>query len=322
MTLRARLPLLLLLLLASCEVAPRAGPGLAGGPLPPFAARPAGRSLSLSIGPAGASLTFAGASGALTLTVPPGAVAAPVAFSIDEMLPNTAVGAVGSAFRIGPPDAPLLALVTLTFTPLDPAQAALTAASHQNTLGYWLRAFDVTRDATTVSTRTLSLGDWTLVTLATSRDLHGPFHLDSTTQDVPFSADGTVTLQYLGDDPGFVYYLPAGTIAPLAPGCDAIPPADLPVSIAEIRTAPAPANFRWGLNGQWILSCGGARKFISAGFDTMGIDYAGCAFSYSGAYVIGPAHLNGRYVIDCGSGRQEIVSWELVPPGQTPGPLP
>jgi hypothetical protein len=312
----------LFVLAAACDVEPRAGPGLAGGPLPPIAARPSGRALTLGIGPAGDSLTFVGTSGSLTLTVPPGAVAAVMDFTIDELTPNTAVGGLGSAFRVGPANAPLLAPVTLTFTPVDPVQVPLVAASHQIDLGYWFRSYNVTRTASGVSTLTASLGDWTLVTLATARDLHGPFHLDSTTQDVPFSADGTVTLQYIGEEPGFVYYIPVGTIAVSAAGCDPVPASDLPLSIAEIRTSPAPANFRWGLNGQWTLSCGAAHPFITAGFDTMGIDNIRCGLSYSGTYVIDPAHLRGQFVVDCGVRGQVVAAWELVPPAQAPGPLP
>src|SRR5947209_20593820 len=98
-------------------MAQRAGPGLPGGPPAPVAANPLGHPRTLAIGPAGDSLTFTGTSGALTLTVPPGAVAAAIDFTIDEVAPNTAPSSVGSAFRVGPASAALLAPVTLIFTP-------------------------------------------------------------------------------------------------------------------------------------------------------------------------------------------------------------
>src|ERR1700675_4264757 len=106
----------------ACDVVPRAGPGLPGGPAAPQAATPSGRPKTVSIGPAGDALTF----GALTLTVPPGAVATPVEFTIDEVTPNTAIGATGSAYLIGPGGAPLLLPVTLTFAVSDSAGLGLS----------------------------------------------------------------------------------------------------------------------------------------------------------------------------------------------------
>src|SRR4051812_48509950 len=150
----------------ACDVVPRAGPGLPGGPAAPQAATPSGRPKSLSIGPGGDTLTF----GALTLTVPPGAVAAPVDFTIDEVTPNTAVGATGSAYLIGPASAPLLLPLTLTFAVADSTGLGL---SHQDATGYWLRDYTATSTATALTATTRALGTWSAVTLATSRDLTG-----------------------------------------------------------------------------------------------------------------------------------------------------
>ena len=316
---------LIALALAACDSVPRAGPGLPGGPPAPVAASPMGRPRTLSIGPAGDSFTFTGTSGALTLTVPPGAVASPIDFTIDEVTPNTAPSSIGSAFRVGPSSAALLAPVTLAFTPLDPGQVPLAAASHQIAAGYWFRSYDAARDATTVSTRTTALGDWTLVSLATAQDLHGPVRIDSTTQDVPFTATGDVVLQSIGAEPGFSYYIPTGTLAPSSPGCDPVAATALPLSIADLRTSVTPNEFYWGLNGQWTLTCGTAHPFITAGFDSMGIDNPHCSMGYSTALPVdvGPDHLRGQFVIDCGPARGKVIaSWDLVLPAQTPGALP
>ena len=290
----------------ACDVVPRAGPGLPGGPAAPQAATPSGRPKTLSIGPAGDALTF----GALTLTVPAGAVAAPVEFTIDEVTPNTAVGATGSAYLVGPAGAPLLLPVTLTFAVADSTGLGL---SHQDATGYWLRDYTATKTATSLTATTMSLGTWSAVTLATSRDLTGSLRIDSTTEQIPFSASGTVTLQYIGEEPGFLYYMPTGSLAPSAPACvpDPQPATALPVSIAEIHGS----DFRVGVMTQWTLACGdGSRPFVSTNFDTMGITNFRCTRGYDGAAIVDPAHLQGRYVIDCGAGIQVVAAWDLLPP--------
>jgi hypothetical protein len=290
----------------ACDAVPRAGPGLPGGPAAPQAATPSGRPRTASIGPAGDTLTF----GALTLTVPPGAVASSVDFTIDEVTPNTAVGASGSAYLVGPSGAALLLPVTLTFAVADSTGLGL---SHQDATGYWLRDYTATSAATSLTATTKSLGTWSAVTLATSRDLTGPLRIDSTTEQIPFSASGTVTLQYIGEEPGFSYYMPTGFLAPSAPACvpDPQPATPLPASLAEIHGA----DFRFGVMTQWTLACGdGSRPFVSTNFDTMGITNFRCTRGYDGASIVDPAHLQGRYVIDCGAGIQVVATWDLLPP--------
>jgi hypothetical protein len=289
----------------ACDAVPRAGPGLPGGPAAPQAATPSGRPKTVSIGPSGDTLTF----GALTLTVPPGAVAAPLDFTIDEVMPNTAIGGTGSAYLVGPSGAPLLLPVTLTFAVANSAGLGL---SLQDPTGYWVRDYTATRTDASLAATTKALGTWSVVTLANARDLTGPLRIDSTSEQIPFSASGTVTLQYLGEEPGFIYYLPTGMLAPSAPACapDPQPATPLPASIAEIHGA----DFRVGVMTQWTLACGdGSRPFLSTNFDTMGITNSRCTRGYDGAAVVGPSHLQGRYLIDCGAGIQVVATWDLLP---------
>lgn len=291
----------------ACDVAPRAGPGIPGGPLAPLAANPVGRPTTLSIGPAGDSLTL----GAVTLTVPPGAVAQPTDFTIVEVVPNTAIGAAGSAYLIGPVAAALLLPVTIAFAVADSTGVGLSRQDAST--GYWVRDYTVTRAPTTITATTLALGTWSAVTLAGSRDLTGPLTIDSTTEAIPFSASGIVTLQFLGEEPGFIYYMPVGAISPSAPACvpDPQPATALPVSTAEIHGS----DFRFGVMTQWILPCAdGSRPFVSTNFDTMGITNARCSRAYDGVPVVGPLHLQGRYVIDCGGGIRVAATWDLLPP--------
>lgn len=312
-------------LAAACGGAPRAGPGIAGGPQPPIAAFPVGRPAALVIGAGGGSVTL----GNLTLTVPPGAVAVDTDFSLTALDPNTAVSGVGTAYDVQPQGAALLAPVTLTFAVAD---STGLAASHQIQLGYWLRAYAVTTTPTTVSVSTTDLGAWSLVTIATSRDLTGPFRLDSTTQDVPLGATGTVTLNYIGEErqngqPAFTYFIPVGTITPASPGCTTPAAQPLPLSLAETSEQDSVVawQFRWAILGTWNLSCGSESHFVSTGFDTMGIYNQGCSLGYSGAMPVStsPTHLSGQFVIDCGPARGTVTaSWDLLPPGGTPGALP
>ncbi len=310
----------LLLAAAACGSPQLAGPGLPGGPPPDLKPSPSGRPVTLTIDPGGGVMSF----GDLTLTVPAGAVGASTDFTIVALDPATvtATGKVGTAYEIGPADVVLAKPVTVTFAVAD---STGLATSHQISLGYWLRSYDVSTTPTSVSVATTELGDWTLVTTATQLDLHGPFRIDSTTQEVPATFTGDVTLQYIGAEPGFLYYIPVGTVAVTAAGCDPAPPATLPWSLAEIHAAdPLALQFRWAINGAWTLSCGGSSPFVSTGFDTMGIYNIGCTMGYTGAMAVstGSSHLAGQFVIDCGTRGTVRASWDLVPPSGTPGPLP
>lgn len=312
---------------------PPAGPGLPGGPIPPPAGETLGSPASKLVGPAGDTLFLTSAGGAsLTVVIPPGALSTEVDVTLTE-ISSTALGAVGSAYRLEPATLPLTAAITLTFMPPTPGPTvdALTSA-YQDTLGYWFRVYHATRDTTagTLSVQTSRGGDWSLVTVATQRDLHGPFRLDST-MELPFTARGDVVLQFLGEDPVFIAYAPTGEIrvdTPTPKGAASCSPTSvnpLPIhaTLAEIKKTAVPVSFRWGINGQWTLSCDdGSTEFISTGFDTLGINHLRCTREYLGLPDISDTHVRGQYRIDCGSGRTVTGTWDLVPPDQTPGVLP
>ena len=297
---------------AACGGAAPGGPGIAGGPIAPPRGSATGLSATGNIGPAGGSVSLvASDTGQLQLTVPAGAVSAAADFTIEEIAVSGLPGAVGVGYRVTGPA--LLAAATLSFTPAAPQDPATLTVAVQDGTGYWTRVYFATHDATAVSIQTGTLADYSLVTIATQLDLHGHFRLDST-QGLPFTAEGDVTLQYLADG----VYMPQGDIALTATPCDAPPPADpLPASIAELISGKA---FRWGINGDWKLSCG----FISTNFDSLGITNLECARSYTAAMPVSfdPSHVSGQYLVDCGAGGTVTASWDLVPPDQTPGVLP
>ncbi|HEY6913002.1 MAG TPA: hypothetical protein VI356_26720 [Myxococcales bacterium] len=313
------------------------GPGIPGGPVPPPKGRRQAQVATAVIDASGGSLSLQGTtSETMTVTVPPGAVAAPTSFSLTSIT-NTAPGGYDSAFRIeAPAGLQLAAPMTLTFTRPDPTiDVSQLTAAYQSATGYWFRVYAVARDsvAQTVALQSFFIGDWSLVTLATSRDLHGPFRVDSTA-GLPMTATGEVTLQWLGDDPAFAYYLPQGDITlatPLASGTatcapDAQATQTMPFSVAEIRNLPAPVQFRWGLNGRWDVTCtDGTKTSVSTGFDSMGIDNIGCLLGYVGTPIIDSTHVQGQLLIDCTArpGNYKVVgSWDLVLPAATPGALP
>jgi hypothetical protein len=285
----------------------------------------------LNIGPAGDSITVqaAGNNGSLTLVVPPGAVTVPTDFEVVEIVPNNAPGASGGEYQVSAAGAVLALPFSLVFTPPPATPVDSLTAADQTTSGYWVRQYSVAREesAQTITVSSTYFGDWSLATIATAQDLMGPFRLDST-QGVPFTAEGNVTLQSLGTDGSTDYYLPTGTIAPDTPilsgtatcTVDAGGTGSLPMSIADLEPG---VSFHWGINGDWNLSCDdGSHTFIDTNFDTLGITNIGCARRYIGTPIIDPTHLRGQYEIDCGGGNTVIASWDLVPAGQTPGPLP
>jgi hypothetical protein len=64
---------------------------------------------------------------------------------------------------------------------------------------------------------------------------------------------------------------------------------------------------------------------ISAHFESLGLNNLSCARGYVGPYLIGNDHLQGQYLIDCSmlpGGYKIAASWDLVPPGAVPAPLP
>ena len=311
---RLRPALLALTISCGAGLSP-AGPGIPGGPVPPPKGTPTGKRVTFGIGPAGGIAALDG----LTVTIPEGALTTTVVFELTEVTASGLIGGVGNAFRIDAGGAQLALPATLTFSStVDPA--TLTAA-YQAAIGYWYRVYSVSRDASSVSVQTTTLGDWSLVTVATQRDLTGPFTISST-QAIPFSAHGDATLQFLGDDGQFVWYAPVGTItldsATKAGGfaCTPAGPAtiEMPVSIAEIRESPLPVQFRWGINGFWYVSCAdGSSDYVSTNFDSLGITNIGCLRTALGQ--ISTDGVSETYTIDCGAGGSITATWNLTTPG-------
>ena len=325
-------------LVAACGGGTAGGPGFPGAPPPPPKGQSSALSTSGTVDAAGGSLSLTDPGGEIfTATWPPNAVSAPTAFTLTGIT-TTAPGGLDGAFRIGAPAGTTLALpMTLSWTMPAGTTVDQVTAADQDPSGYWFRVYSVSRDATAqvLSVQSTFIGDWSLVTLATSRDLHGPFRLD-TTQDIPFTATGTVTLQWLGDDAAFAYYLPQGDITVVAPldkgggvTCNPVAGATqaMPFSLAEIRNVPAPVQWRWGINGRWDLACSdGSAPFVGTNFDSLGVTNLGCARDYVGAYTITTSHVQGQYLIDCTakvpSGGKVVASWDLVLPADAPGALP
>lgn len=159
------------------------------------------------------------ADGVLTLSIPAGAVAADTDFTITPIT-NTAPGGQGSAYRLGPDGLLLLAPATVAFQ-----VSAIAAPIDQLTVGfqdgsaYWLR-LPTARDpaSTTIQASVSHLGDWAASTGTSPRDL---FRIGDLLHhvDIPFSATGTATLNYVGEDSRAAYYLAGGTMTlpPSAP---------------------------------------------------------------------------------------------------------
>ncbi len=280
---------------------------------------PLGGAQPAVIGPAGGSV--ASLDGRLTAAVPAGAVPEPVAFTVQEIT-NTAPGAVGSAYRLGPGGATFAQPVTLTFTPGGSAALPELTVATQDGQDFWLRYRDVARDlaAGTLALTTTHLSDWAVVTANTSSDLRGPFTLHSTL-DVPFDATGEATLNYGGDDAAGAHFLQWGTItvqSPVVIGAATCTPTaatwSLLVNVADLTTSPG--KFDWGVSAIWPLDCRDANgtpspASIVTAFDTFGIDHLGCARGYLGTPTLSPTQVSGSYVIDCGARGQITAQFQF-----------
>ena len=260
------------------------------------------------------------------MTVPPGAVVAPVDFTVEEIT-STAPGAVdpNKAYRIGPEGAVFATPVRLAFVAAAPG-ASLDGLSiaYQERQGFWLRYRDrdVVRDTTagTLTVETLHFSDWSVVRRS-ARNLDGTVNVSSTL-GFPFTASGTLTLDLAAEDTSGAYYLQWGTLTLDAPSvasgtvaCTAAQPAfDLDASVAEVMTSPA---FRFGLSGRWPLSCSDAGgpaydDLLSLQFDTLGISHPSCTRTLAPGAVISQDHLQGQYTLDCGTDGGLVVSWDLT----------
>jgi hypothetical protein len=253
--------------------------------------------------------------GRLDVSVPAGALAAPVQLTIEEIT-NTAPAGLGNAYRLGPAGLFFVAPVDLVFHADAGASVDALAIATQDGTGFWIRPPGLVRDPVgrTLATKTTHFSDWALVTASTVRDLHGSFALDSTLTDrSPFTATGESTLNYAGDGDGRSYYIQSGSITlSSAPSCtpDA---ATLPLlaNVAELRLALS--RFDWGVSGHWDLTCGvGTRESLTTAFDTVGINLIECSRGYAGSPLLGADRIQGSYAIDCGDGGKITGTWDFL----------
>jgi hypothetical protein len=318
---RTALPVLLIALACGLSNGP---PGRGGGLVPQ--PKPPGLPLEL---PTKVTVTAAGATvstrdGALTIAIPAGAVTAPTDVTITRIT-NTAVGAIASAFRLGPEGTTFGAAVTLTFRgPVSyPTSGGIgdVGVSYQDANGNWVSVGPASRDrnANTISVGTDHFSDWTLTWQTGTPVAEGPIRL-SQTYGVPFVADGRATLYLQSGDASGTAYVLAGTLtAPssIALGNDVCVPDQ--VTKSWVNTAEVDGSrgvFRWGIGVSWTLTCtspGGAVTIrdMPAVFDTMGINLTRCLGTYDPGQFAEPAFLKGAYTTDCGTEGAVRATWEL-----------
>lgn len=263
--------------------------------------------------------TLASADGRLTLTIPEGAIASAVPFSI-QPITNEAPGGVGSAYRLGPEGASFVAPVRLTFDVGASAALEDLAVAHQDAQGYWVHVGAVSRDpeARTLTVLATHFSDWTLVNAPSALDLHGSFTLDST-MGVPVTVDGIATLTYGGSDETTRLYLLSGTAeipATIADGGTTCTPEAPHAAVEPLNTnfAEMPAGqgvLWWGTTGHFGLACvDGTTRFLDVLFDTYGIYLLRC-LRVPGAEVVGPDRAEGTYAIDCGVDGSIVATWSF-----------
>ncbi|WP_242393652.1 hypothetical protein [Anaeromyxobacter oryzisoli] len=304
----------------ACGGGPRASSSGSPRPAPTPTGVPIGSPTSARIGAAGGELSTP--DGLITVTVPPGALAEAHDFTIQEIV-NYAPNAVGGAYRLGPEGTTFSTPVSVTFrAELASQDLDDLAVAYQDVSGYWVRPARIVRDRTagTLTVPTTHFSDWTLVTTPSGRDLSGTFTLTQTVA-LPFSATGSATLSYAGENAYENFYLLPGTVtAPsqIPYGSSTCSPsgaadATLPVQLAEMIKSPA--QLLWAINAYWTLSCtgpsGASTNIISTQFDTAGINLIGCARHYDGTPVVGPARAAGSYTIDCGTQGSVHATWDF-----------
>jgi hypothetical protein len=279
---------------------------------------------SVVIEPSGGRLESA--DGALAIAVPPGALAERTEFTVAPIA-NTARGAIGPAFRLGPEGRTFSTPITLTFRAPEKYPTGVSIAGvgveYQDARGFWHRVENVTRDAAarTVSVTTDHFSDWALTWQMGTAAAEGPIQLTQTV-GVPFTAFGRATVFLQGDDATDTSYLLTGTLtvpSQIAIGDETCEPDQvtktLPPNIAELHKSSPPV-FRWGINVAWNLRCtapGGAvtTRLVPTLFDTMYINLTRCGGFYEPGQIADPAHLKGAYTSNCGAEGLVSASWDL-----------
>lgn len=268
--------------------------------------------------------TVSSADGRLTVTVPPGALAAATELSV-QPISNHAPRGVGSAYRLSPEGTQFPNPVLLTFylAEGDGPLSALGVLSQRES-GYWIPVEDVRRDeaARTLTVATSHFSDWTIVLNPPphGRDLFGTFSLDQSLE-LPFLASGSATLHFMGEDASDAVYLLTGTIslpASFAFGDETCVPDQqeklLDDSVAEISKSKG--EFHWGINALWHLSCTNSQSEVTTRlvftiFDTLGINLYRCPRQYIGTPQVGQDRIEGSFEIDCAAEGTVASTWDF-----------
>jgi hypothetical protein len=285
---------------------------------------PVSRTVSATISPSGG--TLASADGSLKIVVPAGAVSSSTVLTLTPIA-NTAHGAVGGAFRLGPEGTTFAVPVLLTFKAPDKYPPGTSIAGvgveYQDRLGFWHKVDVVSRSTSlnTISVSTNHFSDWALTWQTTTAAAEGPIKLIQTV-GVPFTAYGQASVFLLGDDDSDTSYLLTGTLTvpdTIAVGNDVCVPDQttkaLPLSIAEIHKG-YPAVFRWGIAVSWSLSCTAAdgsvtTRLMPALFDTMYINLTQCGGYYDAGQVASATQMEGGYTKNCGLDGLVNATWSL-----------
>ncbi|HEX8780607.1 MAG TPA: hypothetical protein VF728_05510, partial [Nocardioides sp.] len=321
---RAALPVLLIVALACGLGSDGPGdPGVVGlTPVPTPRGEPLGPPTSQTISAEGGTLSTP--DGALTLSVPAGAVTSPTEFTITP-IENTARGAVAGAFRLEPEGATFAAPVTLTFQGLEDypqgADIADVGVEYQDQDGYWQRVEPATRNggANTISVTTAHFSDWALAWTTGIPLAEGPIQLLQTV-GIPFGAQGRAAVYLKDESANFTSYVLAGTLtvpATIMVGSDVCVPDQTTKSWANIAEIDkAKGVFRWGIGVHWTLTCtapGGAvrTEVMPALFDTLGINLIRCTGAYDPGQFAELEFLRGAYTSDCGAEGAVRGIWDL-----------
>ncbi len=315
-----------------------------GAPRPAAFGTASGKLTQATIGAAGnVGTPLLSPDGNLSLTVPAGAVSQDTIFTMDVVTPDTAPGAVGTAYRLGPPGVVLALPVTLTFTvPTGaPAPTALTAA-FQDSSGFWLRVAPsaVTAGTTTVAVATTHFSDWSLTTLNSAQDMSGSFTIQSTLMSAygeSYSVSGVANLTYSAIATNLSYYTVGGTMTMQTAsfginGLTCVPTTPSQALVSNIAEASVSAAiFEWAVSADYALGCTTSTGAAAPGnnavvaFDTFGnavADASGTTrFDCTRAYPPDPTgavnpivtadQLKGNYVITCGIDGSITGTWNF-----------
>jgi hypothetical protein len=319
---------LLLVLAAACSAGSRTpthpvGPSAPLVPVATAAGDPVSVGTTVTVPSTGGAL--AATDGGLWLSLPPTALGTTTPITVTP-INNTARGAIGPAYRLGPEGTTFAVPVTLTFKapvtyPVGTSIAGV-GVEYQDAAGYWHTVEPVTRDLAghTVSVTTTHFSDWALTWQGGTAAADGPISLDQSV-GTPLTATGTATLFFLSDDPYDTSYGLTATLT-LQPvgatyvvdGATCVPVQRTVTTLQNVANAHkrAPPEFQWGLGANWSVTCDdGKTRVLPAIFDTMGINPPMCPGDYSAGQIVSSDQLAGTFVKDCGLSGTVSATWDL-----------